>query len=60
MPFTLGAFIGLILGTVLMLFLWAACENNKERKAEKTGIIEFHNGFFRVIKIKEENKNEQN
>lgn len=60
MPFTLGVSVGLILGGFIMLFLWAVCENNKEKKAEETGIIEFHNGFFRVIKIKEENKNEQN
>lgn len=58
MPFTLGAFIGLILGVVLMLFLWAACNNVENQKAKKTGIINLGNEFYYIVKIKEENKNE--
>ena len=60
MPFTLGAFIGFILGAISMFFLWVACEAHSQKRAEETGIIQLHDGFFRVIKIKEENKNEQN
>lgn len=60
MPFTLGALIGLILGTVLMLFLWAACNNVTNREAKKAGIINLGNEFYYIVKIKEENKNEQN
>ena len=60
MPFTLGALIGLILGTVLMLFLWAACDNVENQKAKKAGIINLGNEFYYIVKIKEENKNEQN
>ena len=60
MPFTLGAFIGLILGVVLMLFLWAACDNVENQKAKNAGIINLGNEFYYFVKIKEENKNEQN
>lgn len=60
MPFTFGALIGFILGVVLMLFLWASCNNLENQKAKETGIIKLGDEFYYIVKIKEENKDEQN
>lgn len=60
MAFMLGLLLGLMLGVVLMFFIWAACNDTRNREAEKTGMINLGNEFYYIVKIKEENKNEQN
>ena len=50
MPFTLGAFIGFVLGTILMFFLWVACEAHSQKKSVRNWNNSASQGIFPCYK----------